>query len=64
MYVIVRDDGKFVTPPGSAHSYTGKLQEAQVYTTKGEAERNACVDNERVIPLIEATTATMRGGRA
>ena len=54
-YVIMRDDGKYVTKPGSAHSYTKLLQEARVFSTQGEADRECC-GNERVLPLMEAFT--------
>lgn len=50
-YVLVREDGKFVTPPGSHRSYTGKLQEARVFATREAAERERCVGNETCVPL-------------
>jgi hypothetical protein len=42
-YVIVRtQDGAYVARAGSAHSYTRKLTEAAIYTTREAAAGNAC----------------------
>lgn len=51
-FVIRRDDGKYVARPGSAHSYTSKLEEARLFATREAAERDCC-GNERIIPLAE-----------
>jgi hypothetical protein len=50
-YVIQRDDGYFVTPSGSRHSYTRSLQCARTFETKEEAEGNRCPENERVVSI-------------
>jgi len=50
MYVIQRDDGKYVARPESPHTYTGRLQEAQGFRTRAEALRGLC-DNERIIAV-------------
>lgn len=50
MFVIIRTDGKYVSQPGSQHSYTDKLQNARVWASRESAERECCVENERVIP--------------
>lgn len=42
---------RYVARWGSEHSYTKKLEEAQVFTSKAEAERNACVESEVVREL-------------
>ncbi len=46
--VLVRTDGKYVARPGSEQSYTSKLEDAQLFRNREEAQRNACVENERV----------------
>ena len=46
MYAI-RKGSLYVARPGSISSYTNKLQEAQLFRTKEEAEANKC-DNESV----------------
>lgn len=58
MYVIVRNDGKFVVPPGNNASYSDKLQDAWVFNTRNEAERNRCPENERV----ESVRSVLRAG--
>lgn len=50
-YVIVRTDGKFVTRPGSEQSYSDKLQHARPFETREAAERERCVENERVVSV-------------
>ena len=53
-YVIVRrEDGKFVTPPGSEKSFTSNLQKARVYPNKSTAESDCCVENESVRPVSD-----------
>jgi hypothetical protein len=47
-YVIVRDDGVYVSLPGSEHSYTRKLQHARVWSSRESAERERCPGNEHV----------------
>ncbi len=47
--VLVRvTDGKYVACPGSDQSYTARLEEAHIFRNQEEAQRNACVENERV----------------
>jgi hypothetical protein len=55
-YVIQRTDGKvaYVTRSGSLHAYTTRLQDARVFPTREEAERELCWGNERVLSLEEA----------
>ena len=48
VYVLIREDGKFVTLPGSDHSYTDKLQYARSFASKDDAECEQC-GNESVI---------------
>jgi hypothetical protein len=51
MYVIRRnEDGKYVTPSGSGHSYTRWLEEARTFTTYDAAKRECC-SNERPVPV-------------
>lgn len=52
MYVLVRDNGDYVTPKGSKHSYTRNMEEAQCFSTREAAELDRCVDNERIVPVI------------
>lgn len=53
-FVIVRDDGQFVTPAGSEHSYTKNLVKARQFDSRAEAERERCQVNERVVPYEDA----------
>lgn len=49
MYVIQNiDTGKYVTRPGSAYSYSKRLEDAQVYRTREAAENSGVCSNERV----------------
>lgn len=50
IYVIVTASGKFVTPPGSARSYTTDLTKARTFQTRAAAQRQAC-ENERVMDI-------------
>ena len=50
MYVIQREDGRFVTRPGSRHSYTAYLQNARVWSTREAAEAERC-ENESVLSI-------------
>ena len=54
VYVLVRNDGMFVTPPGEKHSYTKYLQNARQFPTREDAERERCVGNEYVAPMEKA----------
>jgi uncharacterized Zn-finger protein len=51
MYIIVREDSKYVACPGMEHSYTNKLEDARIFLKEGEANENKCPENERVLPL-------------
>lgn len=51
MFVLVRDDGKYVAPPGQQHSYTKRLEEAQIFSTRDKADAQRCVENEQVVPV-------------
>lgn len=42
MYVIKREDGKYVSRPGSEHSYTPFLQRARTFSTRASALESAC----------------------
>jgi hypothetical protein len=55
LYVIRRTDrgGGWVTLPGSPGSYTHKLQDAKVWHSREEAERERCIDNEVAESLEE-----------
>ncbi len=50
-YVIKRTDqgGGWVTPAGSAASYTHRLQDARTFSTKEAAEHERCPENEVVL---------------
>lgn len=48
MFVLVKsENGHFVAPPGSKHSYTPMLQSARFFSTREEAERHRC-SNESI----------------
>lgn len=50
-YVIVRtDDGKYVTPPGSQHSYTKDIKKALVFPTERKAKQHGICGNELIVP--------------
>lgn len=51
MYVIKRQDGKYVSKEGSKYSYTDFLENARLFLTKEKADDNCCVENERVVPV-------------
>ena len=51
MYVLQRQDGKYVSQPGSEHSYTRKLEEAQRFARYVDAFNSRCPGNERVIEI-------------
>lgn len=53
MYAIVRLDGKYVAKPGSKLSYTDRLESAQIYLSREDAESNKCPENERVIRVTD-----------
>ena len=50
-YVIVRnEDGKYVAPPGSKHSYTTRLERARTFSTR-EAAQADCCGNEHAVAV-------------
>ena len=51
MYVLQRQDGKYVSKPGSEHSYTSKLENAQKFSRYVDAFNARCPGNERVIEI-------------
>lgn len=53
MYVIIRNDGKFVSLPGAARSYTSDMQKARTFLTREAAERERCPENERVVSVFD-----------
>jgi hypothetical protein len=57
MYVIIctqgRHAGRYVTKPGSDNSYTPNIQNAGLFKTRDAAEREKCVDNEKVVDLSD-----------
>lgn len=56
-YAIRRtSDGFCVAKPGRKYSYTNNVIRAQLFDTYDDADRNRCVDNERVVK-----TRTMHG---
>lgn len=51
IYVLQRQDGKYVARPGSEHSYTRKLEHAQRFSRYVDAFNSRCAANERVIEI-------------
>lgn len=53
MYVIERTDqgGGYVSRQGSKSSYTPYLQQAKTWPTREAAERELCVENERILRI-------------
>jgi hypothetical protein len=58
MYVIARDDGQYVTNPGSEKSYTTRLENARVYRTREEATKDLCPGNEKVYAVSDILKAS------
>lgn len=50
MFVIKRNDGKYVARLGRASSYTTQLQYARVFAASEDAKANCC-DNEYVVSV-------------
>lgn len=56
MFVLVRDsdgskyDGYYTAMPGSTHSYTKNLENAQTFSTREQADANKC-GNETAVPV-------------
>ena len=55
MYVIKRTDqgGGYVSWPGSKNSYTHKLENACVWSTRTKAEASLCTENEIVLLITQ-----------
>lgn len=51
IYVLQRQDGKYVSVPGSEHSYTRKLENAQKFSRYVDAFNSRCELNERVVEI-------------
>jgi len=51
MYLIQRTDqgGGYVAQPGSKHTYTHDITQAQTFTTKEAADAQRCKGNEATI---------------
>lgn len=58
LYVIRREDGKFVAQRGRQHSYTNRLQEAQTWPSFDSAQRECC-DNEHVTTVEDVMHGRM-----
>lgn len=57
-YLIRRhEDGKFVSLPGSEHSYTKNLKHARKFPTREAAVADGLCGNESVITLEQAVEA-------
>lgn len=55
-YVICRHNSEtrrteYVAPPGSRKSFTPFITQARRFTTRAEAEADACPENERVVAI-------------
>lgn len=56
MYILIDNKtGRFVADQRkrAGSSFTNKLQYAKTFKTIGDAERNRCVDSERIMSLEE-----------
>ena len=56
MWVIQRIGGGYVAQPGSEHSYVMNIFDARWFSTREEAERHRCPENERIYdtrPIME-----------
>ena len=53
MFVIMREDGAYVAPPGQESSYTRNLQCAWTFSTREGANAETCPANERVVAVSE-----------
>ena len=50
MYVIMRDDGKYVSR-GGEHSYCKSIENARTYHSKPQAIADRCPGNETVVSV-------------
>lgn len=55
MYLLKRTDqgGGYVSKPGLKEAYTTNLDKVRIFTSKEDAERNRCIENEIIIPLSD-----------
>jgi hypothetical protein len=53
MFVLVRTDGKYVAPPGNEKSYVTRLEDARVFPTRESAEKERCVESERIAAVAD-----------
>ena len=60
MYLIQRDDGKYVSMPGSYESYTQHFARAMVYSTSDEARANCCHGNEVIVKILPTAYPELR----
>ena len=59
MFVIVRQDGKFVALAGAKQSYTRALNRARIFQTEAAARADCC-GNERVRNVRDIVAVTTR----
>lgn len=53
-YVLVRTkDNYYVSAPGSEHSYTKYLEEAQRFSSRDAAKVSQCVESERIVGVSD-----------
>jgi len=57
MYLLKRTDqgGGYVARSGLREAYTLNIDKVRLFTTKEDAERNRCTDNEIIIHLDDLT---------
>jgi hypothetical protein len=51
MKYVIKRGNLYVSRPGSQHSYTKFLQEARIFSSREEAEKHTCPDNERIVSV-------------
>ena len=63
MFVIMRNDGKYVAASGSEPAYTSKLQNAWVYPTRENALQHLCPDNEQILAVSSVLERNLESNR-
>jgi hypothetical protein len=53
------ETGKYVSRPGSLRSYTNRLEDARVFRTREDAEKERCVENEETVDLHQLFASVM-----
>jgi hypothetical protein len=53
IWLLKRNDGAYVAPAGSWHSYTRDIREARKFASLAEAERERCPENESIVALYD-----------